>query len=493
MALPGAIPFIPSGGQRPLAEAILYRVFKALPRTISDQAFLRARSCVRTRVLLLDLLEPGQPMAVWDWLKSMPVARRRKQLIKAWKEMLDRGEMHSKADRISAFVKSELMPYFAQRPEGPDARQATYVARLIQAPHDETHVVAGPYLKPVLRRLKEVWNWQNWIFYAAVSPDALDDWVNSHRFAVSWFESDYSAFDATYSRQAWEMLEEIYRMIYPDAPEEFWKVLEIWRAPHGVCRVRKEDVRIEYQAEVCNASGRDDTALANALLNGIVLAISFAAALAGKAVWEVEEKDLMMASELCAIAVVGDDSLVACNFDVSEYEATIRENIATFGLIVKSKVSHDLCDMTFLGMMAYPVAGNLYWGPTIGRRLYKAFWQAEPCGHLPAWVKGVCTQLRLYANVPILYDLSRKCLELLPTKTPVTRQLADEHQVWKAKETQAPEWDETTVAWLCRRFRDYGMTPAMFSRDLETIKTITRLPAVAYLEVPLMACCVEDL
>jgi hypothetical protein len=37
------------------------------------------------------------------------------------------------------------------------------------------------------------------------------------------------------------------------------------------------------------------------------------------------------------------------------------------------------------------------------------------------------------------------------------------------------------------------MTPAMFSRDLETIKTITRLPAVAYLEVPLMACCVEDL
>jgi hypothetical protein len=401
--------------------------------------------------------------------------------------------MHVKAGEISAFVKTELMPYFAQTPEGPDSTLAAYVARLIQAPHDDTHVIAGPYLKPLCHRLKEVWNWENWIFYASVAPEKLDKWINRVRFAQSWFESDYSAFDATYSRQAWDMLEEVYRTIYPDAPSEFWSVLDIWRAPHGVCRVRKEDVRIEYQAEVCNASGRDDTALANALLNGIVLSLSFAAALAGKAVWEVEERDLSLASELCSIAIVGDDSLVACQFDVSEYQEAIRENIAAFGMIVKTKVSHELCDMTFLGMMAYPVAGTLYWGPTIGRRTYKAFWQADPVGNLPAWLKGVCVQLRMYANVPILSDLAKRSLELLPAKTPITTVKADEHQVWKAKETQAPDWDQGTVDWICKRFRDHGMTPAMFSRDLETIRSITRLPCVVHLEVPLMACNVEDL
>lgn len=434
-------------------------------------------------------------MDIWDWLLSMKVARRRKQLIKAWREYVDRGTFHPKIEDISAFVKTELLPWFAQTSEGPNSDRKEYVARLIQAPHDETHIVAGPYLKPLVFRLKEVWNVDNWIFYASVAPEKLDKWIRTKTSAVSFFMSDYSAFDATYSKQAWDLLEGMYRAIYPDAPLEFWYVLDIWRAPHGVCRLRKEDVRIEYQAEICNASGRDDTALANALLNGLVLAMSFAAALAGKAVSDVTLSDLAIARDLCSIAVVGDDSLVACSFDVQPLESQIIENIASFGLDAKAQSTTELCDVTFLGMMVYPVEGNYYWGPTIGRRLYKAFWQAEPVGHLPAWTKGVAEQLSLFANVPILYDLSRRILDLLP-KTPVTKvnnQEDQEHKVWKAKVEQNPHWDMSTVHWVCHRFRNQGMTVEMFARDLQTIRDIVMLPAMAYLEVPLLACCVEDL
>lgn len=492
VALDGAIPFVTSPGQRPLTEAILYRVFKAIPRVVEDSAFQNAHRLATHAFLLEEFLLPSSPMEVWEWICSMTNSRRRKALLKAWHDLTARGDFHAKFREIAAFVKAELLPYFAQTPEGPDVLGARYVARLIQAPHDETHVVAGPYLKPLVKRLKEVWNKDNWIFYASVAPEKLDQWVRRHRHSQSWFAGDYSAYDATYSRQAWELIESFYRKIYPDAPAEFWDVLDIWRAPHGVVRLRKENVRIEYQAEVCNASGRDDTALANAILNGIVLSISIAAALSGKHVSEVEATDMARAQELCAIAVVGDDSLVACSFDAAAYAGPIERGIEAFGLKVKAQHSDELCDMTFLGMMVYPVAGELYWGPTIGRRLYKAFWQADPIGHLPAWTKGVAEQLCMYANVPILYDLALKVKELLP-KVPSTKVRADEHQVWKAKETVNPRWDDQTLEWVCRRFRSLGVTRGAILRDLAVISSIQRLPAVAHLEVPLLACCFEDL
>lgn len=492
VALDGAIPFVTSAGVRPLTEAILYRVFKDVERSIDDESFSAAGRLINHAYLLEEFMLPGQPMETMEWLLSMSSSRRRKALIKAYHDLNARGSFHVKFDKIAAFVKTELLPYFAQTDDGPNVDLKTYVARLIQAPHDETHIVAGPWLKPLVARLKSIWHHDNWLFYASVSPDKLDKWVRRLSDSVSWYWSDYSAFDATYSKQAWELIEGMYRRIYPDAPEEFWKVLDIWRTPSGDIRLRKEDVKVKYQAAVCNASGRDDTALANALLNGIVLSLSFAAALARKRVADVTEEDLSVAAGLVDIAVVGDDSLVACKFDVSNYTADIQRNIESFGLSVKAEHSHELADVTFLGMMPYPVAGTLCWGPTIGRRLYKAFWQADPIGNLPAWTKGVAEQLLQYANVPILYDLAKRVVELLP-RTPSTKVQRDENRVWQSINHQNPLWDRMTVDWLCLRLRSKGVTPQMVYRDIERIQRIERLPAVVWLEVPLLASCFEDL
>jgi hypothetical protein len=457
-----------------------------------EKSFAAARRLADHALLLEEFLVPGEPMDVWTWLASMSTSRRRKALLRAHHSLVQRGEYHRKFSEISAFVKTELLPYFGIGPAGVDRDRSRYVARLIQAPHDETHIVAGPWLKPLTHRLKHVWNVNNWIFYASVAPELLDVWLQRNCAAVSWFWSDYSSFDATYSEEAWAMIESFYETIYPEAPLEFWEVMDIWRHPHGKIRMRCEDQKIEYHAGVCNASGRDDTALANALLNGIVLSISFAAALAGKDVSDVNSEDLHAASQLAQIAVVGDDSLVACSFDVSQYSAVIQRNIETFGLVVKAEMSHSLVDVTFLGMMPYMVAGTFHWGPTIGRRLYKAFWQAKPIGNLPAWTRGVAQQLKLFANVPILFDVAAKVDQLLHGGA-VTKVSADENKVWQSISTTMPHWDSSTIDWVCARYAHVGLTPALIQQDLNTIERIVRLPAVVRLESLELILQVDDL
>lgn len=490
VALTGAVPFATSLGDRPLAEAILYRVFKEISAEIVSENF-RAISRL-ARELLGDFLSESDPMSTWEWLVSMTKARRRKELIRAYHRYLERGQRSKDFAVFKAFVKSELLPWFSQSPEGPDNRHTRYVARLIQAPHDETHLLAGPWLKPLVYKLKQVWSSGNWIFYASVKPSEIDTWLMRNRHATSWFWSDYKAFDATYSSYAWEMLEGFYRQIYPLAPVDFWDVLEIWRCPHGKMRNRKSGVTIEYFSDACNASGRDDTALANALFNGLVLAVSFAAAICGKAIADLTAEDLCATREMVQIAVVGDDSLVACMFDVRPFQALVEANIRSFGLVVEAQSSLELVDVTFLGMMPYPVGDALFWGPTIGRRLYKAFWQLDPVGNLPAWTKGVAEQLAQYQCVPVLCDLAERVLELLSRRS-VQHVLDDPDKLWYRRDSPTPRWDNSTLAWLERRYCRHGLSKHQIMRDLDVIRTIERLPAVVHLYTADAAIATDDL
>jgi hypothetical protein len=432
-------------------------------------------------VLLGAFMVPGEPMLLWDWFLSMRVSRRRKALIKAHHERVERGENHKDYRFIKPFSKTENLPYFGVVDNCTDVNGCQFIPRLIQAPHDETHLDAGPYLKPLTHRLKEVWHCENWLFYASVSPDKLDKWLARNIGATSWFMSDYSAFDATWSAQAWDLIERIYRSIYPDAPPSFWEVLDIWRTPHGKVRMHKENVKIEYQAEVCNASGRDDTALGNAILNGVVMSMSFAAALAGKDVGDLTVEDMHHASLCTSIAIVGDDSCVACSYDVEMYKDQIVKNIEGFGLSVKANTSYSVLDITFLGMMPYLANRRYTWGPTIGRRSYKAYWKVDPAPcDLAAWTRGVAQQLKLYCNVPVMYDLACKIDELLQGQK-VTKMVADEYSVWTQVDSPRDHWDSQTLDWVAARYSNVGLTVAQMTEDLQTIAKITRLPAVVHL------------
>lgn len=493
VGLSGTVPFVTAGGVQPLVEAVLYRVFKKLPddRVVSETAFDRLTSNALSDLLLGGWLStPVQPMSVDEWIQSMPSVRR-KALLKAKEAREMRGCEHPDFDTITPFVKKELLPSFKPVDSvGTAYTPSKYVARLIQAPNDETHLIAGPYMKPLVRTLKECWHADNWVFYGSVSPDKLNHWLARIAGCQSYFWSDYSSFDATFSSNTWKMLESFYHRIYPDAPLDFQRVLDIWRTPKGRAFVRKQNAVLRYQAQVCNCSGRDDTALANALFNGLALCTAFAAAFAGKTVEEVTVDDLQRASELCIISIVGDDSLVGCHVDIAPYAEQIVAGLKRFGLVVKAEHSRNLCDVTYLGMMPYQVGPRAFeWGPTIGRRMYKMLWMREY--RAPGkWCRGIAQSMMQFRNVPLVSDLARRANELLDGQA-ITPPAADENRPWTLSPTDATPWSQCTLDWLCQRYR--GLTCSMLRRDLRTIRSIKRLPAVVRLESLRIMCAQDDL
>lgn len=475
VGLDGAGPHITNGGTQPLAEAIMYRVFKKIDQNITPGIFDHAAGLARSDHLLGRFLRSNPTvMRIIEYIRSNPNPRRRKQLFQALLAWDERGEHSRDWEYISAFVKQENLPWFNPKNGVLNSAVREYVARLIQAPHDETHLVAGCYLKPLMRELKECWNKDNWIFYASTTPVKLNEWLGTIRHSRSYFWSDYTAFDATFSEGTWRMIEGFYHQIYPHRSADFDRVLEIWRKPRGRMRLRREGIRVEYDADVCNCSGRDDTALANALFNGIALSISFAAAIRCKRPMDVTPADLEFAQHFVRIAIVGDDSLVGCEFDVREYADQVVSNLKEFGLIVKAEHSQRLCDVTFLGMMPYRTRTGLSWGPTIGRRMYKMFWMKEFSA--PAkWVRGVCQQGKLLKNVPLLNELCERVDHLL-SGTSISREKVDGNRPWHYYEEEQEPWDEVTLHWLCDRYP--GLSPAIIREDLRRIESITRLPAV---------------
>lgn len=479
----GAIPFVTASGARPLVEAILFRVFKEIPRTADGKAFKVAASFVDQ--LMPDFCLPGEPMLTWEWIRSMP-GRRRRVLVRTLHRLQERGEYHKNFSRFKPFVKTELLP-LVRVVADTVTDDVEYVARLIQAPHDETHLVAGRYLKPLVARLKEVWNADNWLFYGSVCPEKLDKWLNRIKDSRSFFWSDYSSFDATHSDFSWDLIEGLYRRIYPSAEPDFWEVLRIWRRPRGVQKCRQDNCKVSYEADTCNASGRDDTALANAIFNGIALALALAAALASVPLEDLTPEQVRRASQVFRVSVVGDDSLVGCSVDVVPLRESIVRNLTRFGLIVKAQSSSRLADVTYLGMMPYPVAGRYYWGPTLGRRMYKAFWMRE-AGNLPAWTHGVARMLALNQHVPILVECAEKVCELL-SGFKHTEQQVDENRVWASRGVRTPRYDQTTIDFICSRYS--GLNPGLFRRDTAIIKSVERLPAVVHSSV-VHACLLVD-
>lgn len=445
---------------------------------------------VKEDVLLgLAFFQTGQPMERRQYLLSITNSRRRKDLTRAAYDYDNQG-LSERYEKFNAIAKFEHMPYFKQGDEL-DPEGKTYVCRLVNAPHDQTHVVAAPYLKPIIYRLKQAWNVNNWIFYGSVSPTVLDQWASRVRNCSSFFMGDYTAFDATFTDYVWDMLESFYDQIYPDAPMDFWKVMAAWRKPQGSVRLRKEGIKLKYQAGTCNASGRDDTALANALFNGLALAISLASAMTGKTIERLNLADLIAVSHMVMVSVVGDDSLV-CGENLERSSQKIVENLTRFGLEVKAQLAQRFDDVTYLGMMPYQTGGQYYWGPTLGRRLYKAYWQATPDGNLPAWTKGVAEQMSLFRHVPILSDMAVRVLDLLQGQK-ITKQSADENRMWHYRETATPSYDESTIVALCSRYEAVGVTLDGVRRDLERVKLINRLPCVLYSETLEKIIRVDDL
>lgn len=91
-----------------------------------------------------------------------------------------------------------------------------------------------------------------------------------------------------------------------------------------------------------NASGRDDTAAADALLNGMAMTLALAVTFNGVTAWQLTPNMVDRWMELSHLAAVGDDCVAATPGVVKEGTPwgprqleTLRTEVATFGFIAE--------------------------------------------------------------------------------------------------------------------------------------------------------------
>jgi hypothetical protein len=338
-----------------------------------------------------------------DWISTFDP--RRKRLLRQAAEEYHKYGFLPKHKKFTAFIKEELLPSFRKLPHGVDSLEEM-VDRLIQAPHDVTHVIAGPFLRSFLHAVKAEWGLDGPIFYASTSPVQLQAWLEQctkdGQKTVFW--ADYTMFDVTHNDDTWDFVRWLYQK---DGDPLFKKVLDAWQRPRGTIR------GFRYRGSSMNASGRDDTALANAILNGFAMSLSAVAAYLGCSVWALTPMSVQRCLGFIRIAVCGDDSLgwapAMSDLERSAFLQRLRQNIALFGFKAKAFASDRPEDGVFLAHRPLVVAGRYVWSRTLGRCLYKLGWQVGVSSGTDsaAWMHGVFDMhSRISMHVPVLADIT---------------------------------------------------------------------------------------
>lgn len=432
-----------------------------------------------------DLLLPhldSQSMTFDAWLASMP-ARRRKPLLSGFKR-LERTGWLSSYEKFSSFLKTELLPGF-DKLDGELIELKEMLDRLINGPSEEAHCVAGKHLKPKVKELKKRWHCEFPIFYGSTGPEALYKWLQrivDARYQYFW--CDFSMFDRTHSDQSWDFMEGFYRDI--DDPL-FWTVMRAWRRPKGSIGPFK------YNGPTINASGRDDTALVNGVLNGFATFLSATAAYLSKDVLELTRADVHVGMKEIKLSVCGDDSLGAVPWmpeaRMAMFRTLFNQSIEKFGFVAKLCTSDTLEDAVYLAMRPYPTKKGWFWGKTIGRASYKMGWVMNRDQDVMAHVTGIAdAHVLCSSHVPVLSDLAEKIVELRQgaKRTPVQM---DANRPWEWAFQSGVKYDELTLASVARAYstRDTPGNPRDWERDVSVqdvkdligeIKKIERLPAV---------------
>lgn len=461
------------------AKALLGRAFRQPKYHPADGIFDFARQFLPEIGFNPDGLRT-KAMLVEDWIESMP-NHRKAPLRRAYEKYRKRGLLPGDA-LFKAFVKTESLPDFVKE-AGELVPIARMLDRLINGPSDVSHIVAGPRLKPKIKKLKEMWHKDNFVFYGSVGPEPLHDWlqrlVQAGESTYLWV--DYKMFDNTHSDASWDFVESLYL----EDSDEFSEVMRMWRQPHGKIGP------FEYWARTMNASGRDDTALANGILNGVAMSLSLSAAFLGKSVWDLKPGDISGIKSEVFLSVCGDDTLARLppGVDKAELKRLLVENVAQFGFECKVGMSEFIGNAVYLGNRPYPVGGTYYWGKTIGRALYKFGYVVDPKGRdVMAHITGVAEMhTQCSKHVPILADMAQRIVHLRAgRKRTVFKD--DPYRPWAKTLNGALPYDDETLAFVAKvystepsEFFDPGVDRQITVADLKTlIREIEAVPTLPF-------------
>lgn len=479
----GARPMVSAKTSYNSAKALMGRVYLSLPERpwgVGPMPGLWEKMKEFVPELLPDFRAPR--MEFDTWLETMP-RERRPALRKAMARLERAGWLRSMAC-FSSFVKLEMLPGFSKK-DGDLRPLDAMLDRLINGPADETHCIAGPVLKPLVHRLKEVWNEEAPVFYGSAGPEKLHKFLQTLvKEESQYFWCDFSMFDRTHSRDSWAFMESLYQENDP----LFRKVLDVWRQPRG--RIGP----MRFKAPVINASGRDDTALANGILNGFATYCSACAAWLNVEVEALTVRQLRSCMNIIKLSVCGDDSLGKIPYCSEERMVDFRlhfnKQIEKFGFVAKLQTSPNILQAVYLGMRPYPTEKGWFWGKTIGRASYKMGWVMLKDGRDPmAHLTGIADMHTLCsAHVPVLSDLAKKIVELREgaRRTPV---YMDPNRPWEWTYQAGVEYSEVTLAAVAEVYssRNTGGCPVDWEREvtvddvkslIREIQGVNRLPAI---------------
>lgn len=299
-------------------------------------------------------------------------------------------------------------------------------------------------------------------------------------------------YDMTHSDQTWDFIEPLYHRALNAADinnDYFQQLLRHWRAPVGRAAVKWGGWTqvIRYFSIAMNASGRDDTALANVLLNGVAMFLSLTAIFYGVPLRDVRVEHLEAVVGILHIAVVGDDCLAALPSRTlsgkawQENCATLQAHLSQFGFVAKVGASNRIHDAVFLGCRPYMVAGRWWWGPTLGRRLYKHHCCIHTSANPYAWLNGVAQmEMDHLGFVPLLGAMGRHARLLLKGKKS-TPWRPDRYSGMDWSERQAPRMpDDSTYVECAAAYTNAGGTLTV--EDLleaeQVIAGVRELPAI---------------
>ncbi len=443
----GAQCWVPARSLFNQLNAVMLRVFRRLPYGPRPGLWRKTRLELAPTLLpnLISKvhstsLEP-QPLA--EWLRERPAERRAPLTLAA--EMYSSQGLTKLMRKFKSFLKVENMLDAEKGPLGL-ANLCFAVPRLIQGPHDVTHVIAGPKIHAIMKLFKAEWHHRSHLYYASDTPQNLDAWLQEAvlrhgEHTVFW--CDYTCYDASAGDDAWEFVESLYGTFLRDP--DFVRVLCYWREPAGRCG------DVKYQGGPMTASGRDDTAFANGVLNGIAMFCSACSAWYNIPLEELTSADLRRFMGVALIAVCGDDSLGFLPFlEDSErllFLERLRRNISQFGFKAKAFASARVVDAVFLGHRPLRVGGRYFWARTVGRAIFKLGWQAEVKGDPAAHMTGVMDMHQICSpHVPVLSDIAAAwCLAHRGCKRTPVRLDPNKPWEWMTQGLRLPSYQDDTL------------------------------------------------
>lgn len=427
-----------------------------------------------------------------SWISTFPPGRRSQ----FWKALM-KG-CPSKIT-FSFFLKRELAVLACRW--GRESRDRVN-PRVICSPDDYSHILLGPRLRGLTRHLHTLWGTENWVTYAGgLTPQEMHMWsqdkfspdclrfAHPHTIAI---ENDFAKFDCTYTQPALDMVQKIYAHWGYDVlnGRESKLVWDGWGRPEGYMKSSGRRIR----GPVMNASGRDDTALMNALLNGLIQGFAFASILLNRSdPQNATALEMAWVRRSVSLIVLGDDSLTLCprfGIDGATWgEKEVGDIIARFGFEARDMAVRDMpCKCVFLGCRPYPALhpplspGEGWrleptWGPTIGRRIVRLGTLLDGAGKDPfAWLRGICKSASMsYPHVPYLNDIIARMDSLnLSRQTTPFQDKRDKHKrmMFLGKCVEARKECEEVIRQV------YGLGPMHRCHFKSLLAQITTLPCI---------------